>query len=379
MFVSFAFSFYLSATENNTTMKDLKDNSQQYCLILAGGTGSRLWPLSRADKPKQFLDFFGTGRSLLQQTYDRFARFMDPDHIFISTNQQYLSLVQEQLPDVPATHILAEPIRRGTLASVVIGSLVIAAKRDAQANIVVTPADQLILTDEIFRQDIQQGLRFAAQCDGMITMGIRPTRPETAYGYIQAGEDSGHEGFYHVRSFTEKPAEEFARMFVEMGEFYWNAGLFLFNVQVMLKVLTAQVPEYQVELPRLMAEISRDSSRLVPEFFTSLPNLSVDAGVLERNDKVYVQEGHFGWADLGTWESLQCNAQTQDINGNLLIDTKAYLHDCRNNVIHLPKGVTAVVDGLQDYVIVEQNGILLIAPKNNPAGIRRLMTQVEIK
>lgn len=349
--------------------------NQDYCLILAGGKGTRLWPLSSRHKPKQFQDFFGTGRTLLQQTYDRFSQFIQPDHIYISTDQQYLDLVQEQLPDVSRNQIIAEPISRGTLASVALGALIIAAKRDAQANVICTPADHWVTDDETFRKDMRQGLDFVAGTDRLLTVGLKPTRPETDYGYIQMGDEAA-QGFWKVKTFTEKPAREYAEMFLQTDEFLWNVGLFLFNVQAMLRQVTKQVPAYEVELPRMMAALAQSEERKVPEFFTVLPNLNIDYGVLEQNDNVYVQQAHFGWADIGTWNSLHIDAPT-DENQNLVLDTDSQLYDCEGNIIRLPKGHLALIAGLKDYLVAEEDGILMICPKNDTAMMRRMRIEAK--
>lgn len=354
----------------------MENKATGYCLILAGGIGSRLWPESREDRPKQFLDLFGTGRTLLQQTYDRYASYIRPENIYISTNERYRSLVKEQLPSVPDRQILCEPIRRGTLASVAWGALVIAAKRDAQANIVVTPADQLIFNEDALRRDILDGLAFAAQTKALITLGIRPTRPATGYGYIQTGQELA-EGIYRVKSFTEKPALEYAKMFVESGEFYWNAGLFIFNVQSILEALTKQVPEYQIELPRMLSTLAGSHDLHVPEFFAALPKRNIDYGIMERGDNVCVKLGHFGWADLGTWENIGYEAQ-HDAHGNLLLNTEAILHDAEDNIIALPHPRRALVSGLKGYVIAESDDVLLIAPKDDAAAIRRLHNEARL-
>lgn len=359
-------------------------NNNGFCLILAGGTGSRLWPYSQEDKPKQFLDIFGTGRTLLQQTYDRFAAFMKPENIFISTCEQYLDLVTEQLPYVPRSQIIAEPLRRGTLASVAVGTLIIAARRNVQASIICSPADQWITNEEAFQKDIKRGLDVVSQQDVLLTMGLPPTVPNTDYGYIQMGE-TFQEDFYKVKSFTEKPSTEYANMFLQTGEFLWNVGLFLFNVQTMMRSLIKKIPEYQVELPRMMSELSHMQEQTVPELFSGLPKLNIDMGILEGNDDVYVQKAHFGWADLGSWDALHTNQATgandhfSDENGNLVLDTEAQLYQCQGNIIRLPQGHLALISGLKDYVIVEESGILMICPKDDKSMMRRMRTEASIK
>ena len=348
----------------------------KYCLILAGGNGSRLWPISRTTKPKQFLDLFGTGRTLLQQTYDRMAQFIDPSHVYVSTNYDYLPLVYEQLPEVDDMHILEEPLRRGTLAAVAWGSVFIA-KQDPQSVLFVTPSDQLILREEQFRQDVLAGLDFVCQNDGLLVMGITPSRPETGYGYIQIDDEKPLSGdIFSVKSFTEKPDAEFANIFMQEGNFLWNTGLLCFSTRVMLDNLFMLVPEYRVEIPRMMAEAESSNPKLVPEFFSVLPNYNMDVSILERSSQVYVQRGHFGWADIGTWASIGKDVPG-DAEGNVLLNTEAYLYECSDNVIRLPKGRTAVIKGLNDYVVAEEGEILMICPRQDIAAMRRMHTDTK--
>ena len=349
--------------------------NHDYCLILAGGIGSRLWPMSRKSYPKQFIDIFGTGRTLLQDTYDRYARFMDPDHIYVSTNVDYLPYVYEQLPQIDDTHILEEPLHRGTLASVAWGTVVIK-KADPEANLIVSPADQLILNEEHFRHDITKALRFVAGGARLVVMGIRPTRPETAYGYIQMSEDSPEEHLTRVKAFTEKPEQQYAEIFMQDGSFLWNTGIFLFNVDAMLDSIYQLVPEYQVEIPKMMADAETADPKFLPEFFSMLPKLSVDMAIMEKSRNVFVYESNFGWADLGTWGNLVTH-QKVDENDNLLLDTPALLSNCQGNIIRLSKGHTAFIEGLKDMVVVEEGDVLMICPKDKTAAMRRMMTEAQ--
>ena len=347
-----------------------------YCLILAGGIGSRLWPMSRKSRPKQFLDLFGTGRTLLQDTYERFARFMPADHIYISTNVDYLPYVYEQLPQVDDTHILEEPLRRGTLASVAWGTVFIKTV-DPDANLVVSPADQLILNESRFQEDITRSLDFVDKGNRLVVMGIHPTRPETGYGYIQMSEQQPEEEhFNHVKTFTEKPERQFAEIFLQDGSFLWNTGIFLFSADAVLDNIYRLIPEYRIELPKMMADAKIDDPKFLPEFFSVLPKLNVDMGIMEKSDNVFVYEAHFGWADLGTWNTIDVY-QTCDANGNLLLDSKASLHNCKGNVIRLPKNQTAIINGLQDFAVIQEGDVLMICPKDDLAAMRRMMTEAQ--
>lgn len=346
-----------------------------YCLILAGGVGSRLWPMSRTSRPKQFIDIFGTGRTLLQETYDRFARFMDPSHIYISTNAGYLPYIYEQLPQVNDEHILEEPLHRGTLASAAWGTVVIK-KVDSEANLIVSPSDQIILNEDIFQADVRQALQFVSSDERLMVMGIRPTRPETGYGYIQIGDDTDTAQVARVKTFTEKPEQQYAEIFLQDGSFLWNTGIFLFKVDAMLHTIYQLVPEYQIEIPKMMEEAKTADPRFLPGFFSVLPKLSIDMSIMEKSNNVFVYKSSFGWADLGSWGTLS-ESHEADANGNLLLDTKALLSNSHGNVIRMPKNHVAVIDGLENFVVVEEGDVLMICPKDRSATMRRMMTEAQ--
>ena len=346
-----------------------------YCLIMAGGNGERLWPVSRSAKPKQFLDLFGRGRTFLQQTYDRVSRFMPRENIFISTNVLYLPLVHEQLPEVDDYHILEEPLRRGTLAAVAWASVFIL-KKAKDACLFVTPSDHMIFDETAYAEDVLCGLKFASREQAMLVMGIRPTRPDTAYGYIQKGAATDVERITRLKTFTEKPQKEFAEIFMKEEDFLWNVGIHIFPVRSMLDLLYRQIPEYQEEIPRMMETAESDNGVLVPGFFEVLPKLSLDADLLEHAERVYVQEGRFGWADLGTWSALH-DYVLGDGKGNVLLDTQAHLYDCEDTVIRLPKGRQAVVKGLRGYVVAEEGEFLMICPTEDVAAMRKMHTDAK--
>ncbi len=336
-----------------------------------------MWPVSRSVKPKQFFDFFGTGRTLLQQTYDRVSQVVEPQNIYVSTNAQYLPLIYEQLPEVDDMHILEEPLRRGTLASVIWGMTMIT-KRNPRARVLVTPSDQLIIQQDTYTKDVLEALEFVASNDYLMVLGEKATRPETRYGYIQKGKEIGKTGISKVKTFTEKPALEFAKTFINDGDFLWNTSLHVFRADVLLDTVCRMMPEYQVAIPRLMADAESDDATLVPEVFQMLPNFSLAVGLLERADNVCVKECSFGWADLGTWASIHDDCPSDD-NGNVLMNTQALLYNCQNNVIRLPEGKTAVIKGLKDYVIAEEGEILMICPREDVTTMRKMHTDTKFK
>ena len=331
---------------------------------MAGGIGSRFWPYSRKSKPKQFLDFFGTGRTLLQQTFDRYSKIVPKENIFIATNSQYEELVKEQLPQLDKEQILPEPARRNTAPCVAWASYHIQ-KMNPDANIIVAPADHLILKEDEFIEAIDKGLDFVAQSPQLLTLGIKPNRPETGYGYIQIADEKQGE-FFRVKTFIEKPQLEFAEVFVESDEFYWNSGIFLWNVNTILKA-------FQTYMPDMYEKIIQSN-----DDFESWPNISIDYGIMEKADNVYVQLCNFGWADLGTWGSLH-EASPKDQNKNVIIKGNTLLYNCNNNIIAMPEGKLAVLQGLEDYLVADTKNVLLICRKDDESTIRRYVNDVQIK
>ena len=361
-------------------------DKKNYCVILAGGRGRRLWPCSRDQFPKQFIDFFGTGRTQLQTTFDRFAKVIPVENILICTCREFLPLVLEQLPGVDEHNILVEPVNRNTGASVAWANMRI--KRvTPDANIIIAPSDHMVMNDDLFLRSLETGISYVQENNVLLVMGVKPTRPEPGYGYIQMGDLSCKPDVYRVQSFTEKPERQFAELFINDGSFLWNTGIFLFSADALLENVYQLVPEYQQEIPQMMADAEKGEPKFLPEFFSVLPRLSIDLSIMEKSRNVYVYESHFGWADLGTWSTLDAHsAQTEepdaflpreDAEGNLLLDTRAMLSHSHDNVIRLPKGRTAVIDGLKGYVVVEEGDVLMICPKENTAVMRRMMTEAQ--
>ena len=331
---------------------------------MAGGIGSRFWPYSRKSKPKQFLDFFGMGRTLLQQTFDRYSKIVPEENIFVATNSQYKDLVKEQLPQLNQEQILLEPARRNTAPCVAWASAHIS-KMEPDANIIVAPADHLILKEGEFIEAIMKGLDFVAQSPQLLTLGIKPNRPETGYGYIQVA-DKKQGDFYKVKTFIEKPQLEFAQVFIESDEFFWNSGIFLWKVSTILEAFHAHMPD-------MYEKIMNDDKN-----FESWPNISIDYGIMEKADNVYVQLCDFGWADLGTWGSLH-EASPKDLHKNVIINGNTLLYDCNNNIIAMPKGKLVVLQGLEDYLVADTDNVLLICRKDDENTIRRYVNDVQIK
>lgn len=356
----------------------MADNNN-YCVILGGGIGSRFWPYSRKNHPKQFLDFLGTGRSLLQHTFDRFNKIIPTDHIFIITNILYLELVKEQIPEITEEQILLEPTRRNTAPCIAWASYHIRSL-NPDANIVVAPSDHLILKEEEFLKNVRRGLEFVAggESSKLLTLGIKPNRPETRYGYIQVDEEKEGE-FFRVKTFTEKPEPELAEVFVESGEFYWNSGLFIWNVNAILKAFEEQLPEITSKLGQDLSVYGTEREKdFIQENFPACPNVSIDFGVMEKAGNVFVLLGDFGWSDLGTWSSLY-DLSSKDIDDNVMIHAHPLIYDSRENIIVLPHEKLAVIQGLEGYLIAESDNVLLICKKEEEHSIRKFLNDVQIK
>lgn len=352
-------------------------NKDNFCVIMGGGIGSRFWPFSRKSLPKQFLDFFGTGRSLLQQTFDRFTKVVPTENILIVTNELYADLVKEQLPELSDAQILLEPTRRNTAPCIAWAAYHIQAL-NPNANIVVAPSDHLILKETEFLEAIERGLHIVAENDKLLTLGIKPNRPETGYGYIQIDEPAG-ENFYKVKTFTEKPELELAKVFVESGEFYWNSGLFMWNVNSIIKAFENLLPELAGKLaPGKPFYGTPEEKRFIDENFPACPNVSIDFGIMEKADNVYVSLGDFGWSDLGTWGSLY-DLSEKDSNDNVTLKGKSILYNSQNNIVVLPDKKLAVIDGLDGYLVAESDNVLLICKKDEEQTIRKYVNDAQIK
>lgn len=359
-------------------------NNQNFCIILAGGKGRRLWPCSRENRPKQFVDFFGVGRTQLQQTFDRFAKILPQENIMICTNREYAPIVREQLPDLHEENLLVEPVNRGTAPSVAWANMRVC-RRNLKANVVITPSDQFVLNEDAFYANVEEAFLFVANNNNLLTMGVVPTRAEPGYGYIQKGELiiprwSPEPKIYHVQSFAEKPERNFAQMFMDSGEFLWNTGIILSSAQFLDICFRRLFPDVLNRFDSRMTKYTIEQEmHFVNEYYPSYPNLSIDQGVLERCENVCVMRCDFGWADLGTWHAIyECMSRAE--GDNVVVDSTVMMEDSHNNVIKLPKGRLGVINGLDGYIVAEQGDVLLICKKSDSSAlIRKYVNEVGIR
>lgn len=347
-----------------------------YCIIMAGGVGSRFWPVSTNEKPKQFLDFFGTGRSLLRMTYERLDGIVPASNVFIVTNKIYKETILEQLPELEENQVLLEPMRRNTAPCIAYAVYRIC-KQNPKANIVVLPSDHLITNEKEYQRVITEGLRFVANNDALLTLGMKPTRPETGYGYIQLGK--GGEDLRKVKTFTEKPNFEMAKVFLESGEFAWNSGMFLWRADVIVEAFNKYLSEVADKFAEGEDVYGTDKEQdFINYIYPQCPNISIDYGIMEKATNVYVMLADFGWSDLGTWGSLH-ELTPKDNEGNAVTKCKAILYNAKNNMIALPEGELAVIEGLDGYLVARDNGVLLICKKDEEAKIRQYVKDTEEK
>lgn len=357
-------------------------NKQHYCVIMAGGIGSRFWPLSKTKKPKQFLDILGTGRTLIQQTFDRLNQVFLKENIYIVTNEDYKDLVKEQLPLIDSNQVLFEPLRRNTAPCVAYANQKIAL-RDPDAKILVAPSDHLILKEKEFLEVVKKGLDFVTENDYMLTLGIRPDKPETGYGYIQVNGDKSqielNKSFRKVKTFTEKPDIKMAEIFINSGDFFWNSGMFFWSLKTINNAFDIYLPEINrmfregVEYYNTPEEIA-----FIGNVYPNCRNISIDYGIMEKADNVYVLCSDFGWSDLGTWSSLyDMMSKNEDLN--TITGSHVFTYNTRNCIINLPENKLAVIQGLDDYIVVESDNILLICRKEDEQKIKNFVNDVKIE
>ncbi len=347
---------------------------------MAGGVGSRFWPLSKTKKPKQFLDILGTGKSLLQQTFSRFSKICPVENIYIVTNEIYTNLTKEQLPQIKDSQILSEPLKRNTAPCIAYSNLKIKSE-NPDALIVTAPSDHLILDEANFTKIIKQCFDFAEKNNSLLTLGIKPSRPETGYGYIQIGDEKHEEynSINKVKSFTEKPDKETAEKFIESNEFLWNSGIFVWS----LKSINSAFKKYLPDISELFSDTSvfdtpEKESTFVNNAYAECESISIDNGIMEHAENVYVMPADFGWSDLGTWDSLYENSNISE-DGNVKNSEKILCFDTNNTIIHIPKDKLIVVEGLKNYIVAESENTLLICKRDNEKKIREFVKDIEEK
>lgn len=345
---------------------------------MCGGVGSRFWPFSRAHMPKQFLDFFGTGKSLLQLTAERIAPLVPYDRIIAVTNEQYAPLVREQLPLLPPENILLEPARRNTAPCLAWAARHIATL-DPEASIITLPSDHLILKTDAFLEAMAQGLDFVETHDALLTLGIMPTRPETGYGYIQRGTPTDVPGILRVKSFTEKPSLEMAKVLLESGDFFWNSGIFLWSARSILKAFAEHSPEIaEIFEAGADAYCTPREQEFIAEAFPGAPNISIDYAVMEHASNVFVKTVDLGWSDLGNWSALHDVApHTED--GNLTQGCRVLTADCSGTIFAVKGDKMIVAAGLQDYIVAENGNALLIVPREREQEIKAYLSEVQAR
>ncbi|MBL0055285.1 MAG: mannose-1-phosphate guanylyltransferase [Chitinophagaceae bacterium] len=351
-------------------------NKNNYVAIMAGGIGSRFWPVSRAHYPKQFLDILNTGRTLIQSTYDRFVNFIPAENIYIVTLAQYLDIVREQLPEVPPQNILCEPSRKNTAPCIAYVSYKLH-QLNPSANLVCAPADHIVTDVDGFKKVCTDALQFTAHIKALVTLGIKPTHPNTGYGYIQFDQHGVSENVFKVRTFTEKPDLQLARTFMTSGDFLWNAGIFVWQVRNIIKAFEKHLPEIHEVFETEKAHFNTpEEQQAVERIYPQCVNISIDYGIMEKADNVYVIPASFGWSDLGTWASAYDNLE-KDYLGNAVIGDNVMVIDATNNIVHADNKKLVLLQGLDEFVIVDSKDVLLICKKENEQEIKEYVAEIK--
>lgn len=347
--------------------------TDNHLVIMAGGVGSRFWPMSTSDHPKQFIDVLGVGKSLLQLTLDRFRDVVPSENVWVVTNEKYVSIVREQLPNIPSNHVLSEPCRRNTAPCIAYVSWRIK-KENPKANIVVTPSDHIVTNPIEFKRVINNCLKFTAQSDAIVTLGMKPTRPETGYGYIKADLSSfsaRNKEVFRVDQFKEKPNLETAEKYIKQNNFFWNAGIFIWSASTIINAFRIYQPSTARLFERIMNVLGTEAEQeTINEVYPECENISVDYAIMEKAEEIFVHPADFGWSDLGTWGSLL--AQTlHDLYGNTLVGSNIQVFDTKNTIVHASDEKKVIVQGLDGYIVAEKNDTLLVCKLSEEQRIRQ--------
>ncbi len=339
---------------------------------MAGGVGFRLWPKSRKSMPKQFLDVVGSGKSLIRHTFERFSKIIPAERFLVVTNAAYRHLVEEHLPELSPEQILCEPVGRNTTPSICYAAFHLL-KRDPSAEMIVTPTDHYITHNDEFLEAVEECAEFAAKGNVLLTLGIHPTHPDTGYGYIQI---SDNKPISKVKCFTEKPSIEIAKMFIQHHEFFWNSGIFIFTVQSIIEAVKCHLPDYYALFLSIEDHLTTPlEAQSIARVYSECKAISIDYGVMERADNVYVKCGDFGWGDIGTWGAVYAHsAKDRHLNTSV---GDAFAFASKGCMISLPEGKIAVVSGLDDYIIVDTDDVLMICPRHEEQSIKKFIDEVK--
>ena len=353
--------------------------NNNYALIMAGGIGSRFWPVSRTSYPKQFLDVLGTGKSLIQNTFERFKKILPAENIFILTNEIYFDLVKEQIPELADNQIIGEPIMRNTAPCIAYGCYKIK-QINPNPMVVVAPSDHLILDTDNFAKIINQSLINAKNHNCLITLGIKPSRPDTGYGYIQYESKTIADNLHKVKTFTEKPSLEIAQTFLASGDFLWNAGIFIWSIDAIIKAFDEHLSD--------MSEIFREGKNyynspnekeFIQSAFQRCPSISIDYGIMEKANNVFVTPSEFGWSDLGTWSSVYELADKDYVGNAVIHPEKVVMYNSSNCMVNVPKNKLVILNGLHDFIVVESNNTLMICPRDQEQHVKQVVADVKHK
>lgn len=351
-------------------------NQNHYVAIMAGGIGSRFWPVSRTSYPKQFLDILSTGKTLIQQTFDRFAEFIPVSNIYIVTSDEYISIVTEQLPELPVDNILSEPSRKNTAPCIAYISYKLS-KINPDAALICAPADHLILDTTAFKKVCYEALSFVSKHNALVTLGIKPTIPNTGYGYIQFEQPSVTDNVYKVKTFTEKPNLELAKTFLESGDFLWNAGIFVWQVKSIIAAFEKYLPEMSEVFTAEESYFNTDGEKAAIErIYPLCTNISIDYGIMEKADNVYIIPSSFGWSDLGTWNSAYENME-KDYFANAVAGQNVMVIDAVKNMIHVQNEKLVVLQGLEDFILVDTDDVLLVCKREKEQEIKEYVSEVK--
>ncbi|MGJ7030977.1 mannose-1-phosphate guanylyltransferase [Niabella hirudinis] len=350
--------------------------SNRYVAIMAGGIGSRFWPKSRTDYPKQFLDILNTGKTLIQSTFVRYNQVVPAENIFVVTSEEYRNIVAQQLPELPVENIVTEPFRKNTAPCIAYIAFKIQ-KKDPEAIMIAAPSDNLILEDDAFNETVENAFQFVESVNALVTLGIKPRTPNTGYGYIQHETNEAAPGIFKVKTFTEKPNLELAKVFVKSGDFLWNSGIFTWKVKNIIAAFEKYLPEIHEVFAAYQDQFNTpEEAKVIGDIYAQCSNISIDFGIMEKASNVYVIPASFTWSDLGTWKSAFEN-MSKDYFDNAVVGQDVMVYDTHNCMVHVPEGKLVVLQGLENFIVVDTDDVLLICKKDQEQEIKNYVADVK--